>query len=114
MNADYIVVPLLFIAGDVITGVCKAVYEGGTNGLSSSVARKGLMHKVSFVLVLALGILIDYAQARVDLGINVPCGAIFAAYIAGTELVSIWENLRVMAPELPNSVGGVIGRDDDE
>lgn len=108
-NMDYILVPLLFTAADIVSGVLCVLAKDGVAGLSSTKAREGLMHKVAFVLVLALGVLIDYAETRVNLGITIPVGGIFAAYISATEMVSIYENIRSLNPNLPATIAGITG-----
>lgn len=107
-NMDYILVPLLFTLADIVSGVACVLAKDGVGGLSSSKAREGLIHKVSFIMILALGVLIDYAETRVNLGITIPVGGIFAAYISATELVSIYENIRSINPDLPSTIGGII------
>ena len=54
---------------DFISGFAKAVY---THSVASSKMRDGLFHKFAYVLVVAICILFDYAQAKVDLGTHVP------------------------------------------
>lgn len=48
---------------DFISGFAKAVY---TRSVASSKMRDGLFHKFAYVLVIAVCILFDYAQAKVS------------------------------------------------
>lgn len=75
---------------DFISGFAKAVY---THSVASSKMRDGLFHKFAYVLVVAICILFDYAQAKVDLGTHVPLVLIACGYIIITDTVSFFENV---------------------
>lgn len=86
---------LLEIAGglvllDYISGFAKAVY---LHSVSSSKMRDGLFHKFAYVLIVALSILLDYAQTKVNIGINAPLVGIVSGYIIWIEGVSFFENV---------------------
>lgn len=89
---------LLEIAGalvllDYISGFTKAVY---LHSVSSSKMRDGLFHKFAYVLIVALSILLDYAQTKVNIGINAPLVGIVSAYIIWIEGVSFFENVAAL------------------
>ena len=67
-----------FIVLDFATGLIKAV---ATDKFKSSMMRQGLFHKVGEILCVALGILIQYAEGYLDLGINLPVAAAICTYI---------------------------------
>lgn len=75
---------------DFISGFAKAVY---THSVASSKMRDGLFHKFAYVLVIAVCILFDYAQAKVNIGTHVPLVLIACGYIIITDLVSFFENV---------------------
>lgn len=75
---------------DFISGFAKAVY---TRSVASSKMRDGLFHKFAYVLVIAVCILFDYAQAKVNIGTHVPLVLIACGYIIITDLVSFFENV---------------------
>lgn len=77
---------------DFISGFAKAVY---THSVASSKMRDGLFHKFAYVLVIAVCILFDYAQAKVNIGTHVPLVLIACGYIIITDLVSFFENVCV-------------------
>lgn len=77
---------------DFISGFAKAVY---TRSVASSKMRDGLFHKFAYVLVIAVCILFDYAQAKVNIGTHVPLVLIACGYIIITDLVSFFENVCV-------------------
>lgn len=96
-----------FIALDFITGMIKAIAQGS---FKSSYMRQGLFHKSGELLCVALGILIQYAEMYLDLGINIPVAAAICTYIVLMEIGSAIENIGVINPELvPATLRGIIG-----
>ncbi|MCC8075710.1 MAG: phage holin family protein [Clostridiales bacterium] len=93
-----------FIALDFITGLVQAL---ATKTFASSVMREGLFHKVGSVLCVVLGLLVDYAQGFVDLGVSVPVAAAICGYICVMEAGSIIENVCKINPEImPDKLTG--------
>lgn len=82
---------------DFISGFAKAVY---THSVASSKMRDGLFHKFAYVLIIALCILLDYAQAKVNLGTHVPLVLIACGYIIITDIVSFVENVTACNPQI--------------
>lgn len=91
------VITFAFIVLDFVTGMIKAC---ATNSFSSTKMREGLFHKTGLILVVILGVLVDYAQGFIDLGISIPVAAAFCAYICLMEIGSIIENICKIDPEL--------------
>ncbi|MFU0529878.1 phage holin family protein [Gardnerella vaginalis] len=85
---------------DFISGFTKAVY---THSVASSKMRDGLFHKFAYVLIVALCILLDYAQAKVNLGTHVPLVLIACGYIVITDIVSFVENVSAFNLQIANS-----------
>ncbi|MCL2083036.1 MAG: phage holin family protein [Oscillospiraceae bacterium] len=102
--ADWLgqVAPMIFmvigaVLLDYITGMLAAVYN---EGLSSRKGRRGLVKKVSFLLMLGLGFLLDaaipyFAEHGLSATISVPLpfGLMICAWIVITEAISVLENL---------------------
>ena len=86
-----------FVALDFITGMIKAF---GTKSFTSTKMRQGLYHKVGLVLCVVLGVLIDYAQGYLSLGISLPVAATICVYIVLMEISSIAENILEINPKL--------------
>lgn len=84
---------------DFISGFAKALY---THSVASSKMRDGLFHKFAYVLVVAICILFDYAQAKVNLGTHVPLVSIACGYIILTDTVSFFENLTAFNLQIAN------------
>ena len=100
-----------FIVLDFITGLVKAFSSGG---FKSSVMRRGLFHKVGELLCVALGILIQYAEGYLDLGINLPVAAAICTYIVLMEIGSAIENIGAINPDLvPTKLRKIIGIGED-
>lgn len=92
----------LFVLLDMITGLIKAFKE---KNYTSSVMREGLFHKAGSVLVVCFGVLVDYAQNYLDLGVSVPVALTMCAYIILMEIGSIIENVCVINPQiLPDKI----------
>lgn len=106
MNYEYIIVTLIFIVFDVLTGVLQALINGT---FQSRVMRKGGLHKLALMIVLAFGVALDYSQTLVDLGFEFPCLKAVAAYISLMEIMSIVENINLAFPNaLPKSLVNVL------
>ena len=96
-NIPFIIVPLIFIVFDVITGVLKAIKE---KNLSSTKAREGLYHKTGFMLLIIFSTFLNFAQNYFTLGIEVPVLQAVSVYICATETISTLENISRISPEL--------------
>lgn len=90
-------ITLGFISFDILTGLIKALYKGEIN---STILRTGLFHKVSEILTLFGGGLLDYSVKYVELGITAPVLKFVSIYICTMELISIIENLSEINPKL--------------
>lgn len=96
-----------FIVLDFVTGLVKAFY---THTFSSTKMREGLFHKAGLMLVVVLGVLVDYAQGYLDLGISVPVSAAVCTYIILMEIGSILENVCKIYPDLmPDKLAKLFG-----
>lgn len=86
-----------FIMLDYITGIVKAFKE---KAYSSTVMRQGLYHKSGSILCIAFGVLVDYAQNYLDLGVSFPVAISMCSYIILMEIGSIIENVCRINPEI--------------
>lgn len=86
-----------FIIMDLLTGIIKAFKKQEYN---SSIMREGLYHKAGSVLCIVLGVLADYAQTLVDLGVNIPLAVTICGYIILMEIGSIIENISIINPDI--------------
>ena len=91
---------LAFILMDIITGIAQAAKN---KALDSSKMRDGLFHKIGFMFAVVLSCLCEYAMIWLDLGFDIPMIGGVCTFICLTELVSILENIALLAPELSES-----------
>lgn len=80
--------------------------------------REGLYHKIGLLLVILLGVLVDYAQGWLELGMSVPVAGAVCAYIVIMEIGSSLENICKINPDLMpdklTALFGAKGSEDDE
>lgn len=89
---------LAFILLDVLSGFLRATK---TKSLDSAKMRAGFYHKAAYLLVVALGMLVDHAQSTYHLIENdIKLTPLIIAYVIVTEMLSIAENVRAMNPKL--------------
>lgn len=87
---------LIFIGGDIATGLLKAFYNKNIN---SECLRKGMIHKFSEIIVVFGGGFLDYVtQMYFDKSLMLL--QTFSIYIITMELISIIENLAEINPQL--------------
>ena len=86
-----------FILMDLLTGIVKAL-KG--KKFTSTLMREGLYHKAGSILCILLGVLVDYAQTTIDLGVAVPVTIPICSYIVLMEIGSIIENVSEINPEI--------------
>ena len=97
-----------FIAFDFVTGIAKAFKHRDFN---SSIMREGLFHKLGSVFAVTLGVLVDYAQGYIDVGVTVPVAGSICGYIVLMEIGSICENIGKINPELiPEKIRPFFGK----
>ena len=89
-----------FVVMDLATGVMQAV---SNKTLDSTKMRAGLWHKCGFIMVIILAALVEWAMQFIDLGFTLPLFVPVCAFIILTEIVSIFENVCKLSPELANS-----------
>lgn len=86
-----------FIVLDMATGLVKAFKE---KSYTSTVMREGLFHKCGSILSIVFGLLVDYAQGFIDLGVTIPVAIAICSYIILMECGSIIENVGKINPEI--------------
>lgn len=97
-----------FIALDFITGLAKAFKEKNYN---SCTMREGLFHKTGSALCVVFGVLVDYGQQYIDIGVSVPVASAICGYIIIMECGSIIENIGAINPEIvPEKIRQLFGK----
>lgn len=104
MYSAIVILVLVSIALDVVTGIVKACATG--EALNSDTARKGFWLKVSELMALSFGMFIDYLlptlAETIDLNIKFrsPIGLIIGCYIILNECISIVGNITKANPHI--------------
>lgn len=112
MDCRFILVACIFIIFDIVTGVLQALINGT---FESKKMRRGGVHKIMLLVVLAFGVALDYSQTLVELGFEFPCLKAVAGYITLMEIMSCIENINLAFPNaLPKSLVNVLGHAAEE
>ena len=112
MDYRFILVACIFIVFDIVTGVLQALINGT---FESKKMRRGGLHKIALLVVLAFGVALDYSQTLVELGFDFPCLKAIAGYITLMEIMSSVENINLAFPNaLPKSLVNVLGHAAEE
>ena len=104
MNVTPLIVALIFIAFDVLTGWLKALITASTN---SSVMRTGLMRKVGELLSVIFGYVCQYCLPMIGVNGDVPFAGAMSTYIVFMETASVIENICAMNPNLRDALSKV-------
>lgn len=91
-------IAMLFNGFDLVTGILGAIRNG--EGIQSSKLRDGLFKKVGFICMYIFGIIVSYAQNYITLPYADGLLPIICTYAIGTEIVSIWENIHKINPDI--------------
>lgn len=95
-------VTVLFMVLDMITGLIKAFKS---KAYTSTIMREGLYHKIGSGLCMVFGLLVDYTQSLVDIGVNIPVAVSVCVYIILMEIGSVIENICAINPDiLPDKI----------
>lgn len=89
-NVPIYIVIFALIIFDIITGIIKALYNGG---IDSTKLRKGLFHKLSEIITVVGCGLMEFGVQYIQLGVDIPILKAVATYICVMELISIIENI---------------------
>ena len=107
-----IILVFILIVLDVISGIAAAFMK---KTIDSSVMRRGLLHKASYVLVILLAGTLEWAVSMggpaLGVGLDLPIIVPTCLYLGLTEISSIGENLAQIDPSLRSApVFSVLGR----
>ena len=107
-----IILVFILIVLDVISGIAAAFMK---KNIDSTVMRRGLWHKASYVLVILLAITLEWAVSvggpALGVGLDLPIVVPTCIYLGLTEISSIGENLSQIDPSLRSApVFSVLGR----
>lgn len=98
---------------DYATGMTSA-YKNGQ--IESKVGLLGILKKVSYLVLVAVGGVVDYlicsglATAEFDFGVTYCCGLIVCVWLIINELISILENLSELGTPIPKFLVNIVHR----
>lgn len=104
MNVTPLIVALIFIVFDVLTGWLKALITATTN---SSIMRAGLMRKVGELLAVIFGYVCQFCLPMIGVHVDVPFAGAIATYIVLMETASVIENICAINPNLRDALSKV-------
>lgn len=107
MDFHVLIITAIMIVLDIVVGFAGAIKQ---KDVQSEKLRNGLWHKAGFVGLIALAYVIEYTAQYAELGFEVPTVLAVCAYVIVTEIVSVFENLCVLNPNLVDSPLGAIFR----
>lgn len=107
MDFHVLIITAVMIVLAVVVGFAGAIKQ---KDVQSEKLRNGLWHKAGFVGLIALAYVIEYTAQYAELGFEVPTVLAVCAYVIVTEIVSVFENLCVLNPNLVDSPLGAIFR----
>ena len=107
-----IILVFILIVLDAISGLAAAFMK---KTIDSTVMRRGLWHKASYILVILLAIALEWAVSvggpALGIGLDLPIVVPTCLYLGLTEISSIGENLSQIDPSLRSApVFSVLGR----
>lgn len=114
---NVLLIPVLVLVAvmviDYATGMTSA-YKNGQ--IESKVGLLGILKKVSYLVLVAVGGVVDYlicsglATAGFDFGVTYCCGLIVCVWLIINELISILENLSELGTPIPQFLVNVVHR----
>lgn len=107
MSYMSIVIVLVFILLDVVSGLLKAF---ATTGFDSSVMRQGFFHKLGELLSVALCVVVDGSLPRLGIPVDVNFSAACCIYLTIMEIGSVLENIGVINPELRKPLSKIFAK----
>lgn len=100
VNMNIIIIVSLLVVLDVISGLLKGYKH---KNISSKKMREGLVNKITYFLVIAFTVVLDYGQTYINLGFNIPLTNAVCIFICLTECVSFLENVQDLNPALKDN-----------
>lgn len=114
---NVLLIPVLVLVAvmviDYATGMTSAWKSGE---LESKTGLIGILKKVSYLVLVAVGGVVDYlistglAAANVEISITYCCGLIVTVWLIINELISILENLAELGTPIPKFLVNVVHR----
>lgn len=102
-----VLVLLVFIALDVVTGIAKAF---ATTGFDSSIMRQGFFHKLGEILSVALTLIVDIGLPEIGVPLDAKLSGMCCVYLVLMEIGSIVENIGAINPDLVGPLNKIFSK----
>lgn len=114
---NVLLVPLTILIVVMIIDYATGMTSAWKNGeLESKTGLIGILKKVSYLVLVAVGGVVDYlisaglAAANVEISITYCCGLIVCVWLIINELISILENLSELGTPIPKFLVNIVRR----
>lgn len=104
MNYNFIILSVIMIIFDVVTGWLKAIKKGK---FKSTVMKKGLLSKVTEMIILVLMYVLEYYLPQININLGLPIVQLVGIYIIIMELASVIENIGSINPALQQKLSSI-------
>ena len=106
LSMPFLVLVIVMLV-DYITGLIKAQLKGG---LSSKIGIKGIIKKFSYIILVFVGVVIDYTIKYVipNYEYSIIFSVLITFWLITNELISITENLYIIGVPVPKFVTSII------
>lgn len=92
-----VLVVLVFIVLDIVTGIGKAF---ATTGFDSTIMRQGFFHKLGEIFAVALALVADIGLPEIGVPLDAKLSGLCCVYLVLMEIGSIVENIGAINPDL--------------
>lgn len=114
---NVLLIPVLVLVAVMVIDYATGMISAYKNGqIESKVGLLGILKKVSYLVLVAVGGVVDYlicsglATAGFDFGVTYCCGLIVCVWLIINELISILENLSELGTPIPKFLVNIVHR----
>ena len=107
MSICPVLVVLVFIVLDILTGIAKSF---ATTGFDSSIMRQGFFHKLGEVFAVTLALAADIGLPEIGVPLDVKLSGMCCVYLVLMEIGSIVENIGAINPDLVGPLGNIFAK----
>ena len=114
---NILLIPILVLIAVILIDYTTGLTSAYRNGeLKSKTGLLGILKKVSYLVLVAVGGVVDYlicsglATAGFDFGVTYCCGLIVCVWLIINELISILENLSELGTPIPKFLVNIVHR----
>lgn len=102
-----VLVVLVFIVLDIVTGIVKAF---ATSGFDSSIMRQGFFHKLGEVFSVTLALAADIGLPEIGIPLDAHLSGLCCIYLVLMEIGSIVENIGTVNPDLVGPLNNIFAK----